>query len=73
MSLLKERIETLLEFEDAVVAENIVETPTGRKMRNFAVNKHGIVLQFSIPEEETDEGVIEDFLEYIEATVADID
>lgn len=67
---LKERIEDRLEFEDVVVAENETETPTGKKMRNFSINKGGVVLQFSISTTETDEGVIEDFLEYIEATVA---
>ena len=69
---LKTRIEDRLEFDDVVVAENITETPTGRKMNNYAVNKHGVVLQFSIPSGTTDEGVIEDFLEYIEAMVNEI-
>lgn len=70
---LKTRIETMLEFEDVLVAENVTETPVGKKMDNYVVNKHGIVLQFSIPQDEKDEGVIEDFLEYIEATVSEID
>lgn len=67
---LKTRIETMLEFEDVAVAQNKTQTPTGRKMDNYVVNKHGVVFQFSLAEGETDEGVIEDFLEYIEATVA---
>lgn len=70
---LKERIETVLEFEDAVVAEKVTQNMAGKDMLNYAVNKHGIVLQFAIAADETDEGVIEDFLEYIEATVADVD
>lgn len=70
---LKARIEDRLEFEDVVVVENTTETPTGRKMNNYVVNKHGVVLQFSIPVDTTDEGVIEDFLEYIETAVRDID
>jgi N-acetylglutamate synthase-like GNAT family acetyltransferase len=70
---LKTRIEERLEFEDVVVAEKVTQNMAGKDMLNYAVNKHGIVLQFAISSDETDEGVIEDFLEYIEATVADID
>jgi predicted site-specific integrase-resolvase len=70
---LKERIETVLEFEDVVVAEKVTQNMTGKDMLNYAINKHGVVLQFAIAADETDEGVIEDFLEYIEATVADLD
>lgn len=70
---LKERIETVLEFEDVVVAEKVTQNMAGKDMLNYAVNKHGVVLQFAIAADETDEGVIEDFLEYIEATVADVD
>lgn len=70
---LKERIETVLEFEDVVVAEKVTQNMAGKDMLNYAVNKHGVVLQFAIASDETDEGVIEDFLEYIEATVADVD
>lgn len=71
-SPLKARIEDALEIEDVVVAENIIESPTGPDQRNFAVNKRGIVLQFAIPVDETNEGVIEDFIEYIQAAVAEI-
>lgn len=70
---LKSRIETMLEFEDVVVAENQSETPTGKTMNNYVVNKRGVVLQFAIPADVDDEGVIEDFLEYIEATVNQLD
>lgn len=68
MTLLK-RIQDVLEFEDVVVTENVTYSPIGTEMRNFSVNKRGVVLQFSIPKDETSEGVLEDFLEYIEATV----
>jgi N-acetylglutamate synthase-like GNAT family acetyltransferase len=55
------------------VAEKVTQNMAGKDMLNYAVNKHGVVLQFAIAADETDEGVIEDFLEYIEATVADVD
>ena len=70
---LKTRIETMLEFDDVAVAENVTYSPIGKAMDNYVVNKHGVVLQFSIPQDEKDEGVVEDFLEYIEATVSEID
>lgn len=71
MSLL-ERIKTVLELEDVVVVEETTYSPIGTEMRNFVVNKGGVVLQFSIPKDETDEGVYEDFLEYIESAVQEI-
>lgn len=70
---LKKRIEDMLEFEDVVVAEKVTQNMAGKDMLNYAVNKHGVVLQFAIAADETDEGVIEDFLEYVESSVADID
>lgn len=70
---LKTRIEDRLEFEDVVVAERITQNLAGKDMLNYAVNKHGVVLQFAIAADETDEGVIEDFLEYIEATVTEVE
>lgn len=72
MSLL-ERIKDRLEFEDAAVAEADTENPVGKKFKTYSVNKHGVVLQFAIAADETDEGVIEDFLEFIEASVSEID
>lgn len=72
MNLL-EQVKTALEFEDVSVAHNTTSTPAGLEMDNYVVNKHGVVLQFAIASTEEDEGVIEDFLEYIEASVADID
>lgn len=69
---LKERIETALAGQDVVVVNNKTETPTGRAMDNYVVNKHGVVLQFSIPEDNTDEGVVEDFIQYIVAQVKDV-
>lgn len=71
MNLL-ERIQLALEFDDAVVTENITYSPIGAKMLNFSVNKNGIVLQFSIPESETSEGVFEDFIEHISAVVQNL-
>lgn len=71
--ILTERIEQRLELEDVSVAHNVTYTPAGNEMNNYIVNKHGIVLQYALPADEEDEGVIEDFLEYIEATVAEIE
>lgn len=72
MNLL-DRIKKMLEFDDVSVAETLTETPTGKKLRKFAVNKRGVVFQFNLPAEETDEGVIEDFLEFIDATISELD
>lgn len=71
---LKQQIEDVLEFEDVVVAETIKPHPlTGKDIYNYAINKGGIVLQFAIPVDEvSDPGVVEDFLEAIEASVANL-
>lgn len=70
---LKQQIEDMLEFEDVVVAETETTNIVGKPIYNYAINKHGVVLQFSIPVEEQDPGVIEDFLEYIESAIQEID
>jgi N-acetylglutamate synthase-like GNAT family acetyltransferase len=70
---LKSRIETLLEFENVAVGERTTEDMTGRNITTYSVNKGGVVLQFAISADETDEGVIEDFLEYIESRVHELD
>ena len=70
---LKKRIEDMLEFENVAVGERTNEDGTGRSVTTYSVNKGGVVLQFAIATEETDEGVIEDFLEYIEVQVAELD
>lgn len=71
MSLL-DRIINRLEHEPVTVSENTTENAVGVLINNFNVNKRGVVLQFSIPAEETDEGVIEDFLETMEAAVQEL-
>lgn len=69
---LKDRIETMLEFENVAVGERTSEDMAGKEITTYSVNKGGVVLQFAIASEETDEGVIEDFLEYIEARVHEL-
>ena len=65
---LKQQIEEIVGVDGAVASQEWVETVTDRKMVTYSVNYKGVVLQYVIPEEETDPGVIEDFLQHIEAT-----
>ena len=65
---LKEQIEEIVGADGAVGENKWVETTTDRKMVTYSVNYKGVVLQYVIPEEESDPGVIEDFLQHIEAT-----
>lgn len=65
---LKEQIEAVV--GDCTVGENHwTQETTGRAMVTYSVNHKGVVLQYAIAEEEEDPGVIEDFLEHVEATV----
>lgn len=68
MSLKKEIVKVV--GKDCSVGESHwTEPTTGRKMVTYSVNHKGVVLQYAIPEEEDEPGVIEDFLEHIAATV----
>lgn len=69
---LKAQIEEVLEFEDVVIVETTTTNTTGTELWNYAINKHGILFQFAIPKSETDAGVIEDFLEFIEHEVQSV-
>lgn len=64
---LKERIKKVV--GDCAVGETLWTDTLGRNMVTYSVNHKGVVLQYAIAEEEDDPGVIEDFLEHIEATV----
>lgn len=70
---LKQQIIDMLEFENVSVGEKVGEDGTGRSITTYSVNKGGVVLQFAIATDEQDSGVIEDFLEYIEVQVNQLD
>lgn len=69
---LKKQIEKVVGEDGAVGEEFYTEEVTERKMAKYSVNYKGIVLQYVIAQEEDDPGVIEDFLEHIEATTKEV-
>lgn len=66
---LKAQIEELVGPDGAVGETFSTQSTTDRKMVTYSVNYKGVVLQYAIPEEEDDPGVIEDFLQHIEGTL----